>query len=301
MSHPFMHSRGRDLLKRVAQSICSENTYFLRDSNIVFVCGGAMNSSTMRFRFCEFARTELPHLRIFLAEAAQQDYVTHVEPEFHAVSEFEDIIGEVSDCVVLFPESAGSYAELGYFSRNETLRKKLLIVNDATLQGQDSFIALGPIAIIDKHSRFKPTIQIQYTDPNFQLVKDRLINRIAGKNRKKFSSFEYSKIETREKFFIIFEIINIFQALNFEAIEYSFRSIFGRVKKSELKRLLSILVAANLVNRRGDEQEYFCINRSARSFMDIEELDVGEFRLKVMEFYERHFPDAANVVRGLSE
>lgn len=301
MSHPFKHPRGKDLLKRVAQTFCSENTYFLRDSNIVFLCGGAMDPPTLRYRFKEYARTELPHLRIFLAEDAQQDYVTHVEPEFHKISEFEEIIGEVSDCVLLFPESPGSYAELGYFSKNEILREKLLIVNDATLQGQDSFIALGPIGIIDKYSRFKPTIQIQYLAPDFQLIKDRLTNRIAGKKRKKFSNFKYSALKTREKFFIIFELVNIFQALKFEEIEYSFRSIFGNVHSSELKRLLSILVAANLVNRRGDEQEYFCVNRDARSFMDLEELDIGKFHLEVLDFYEAHFSNVANVVKGLSE
>ena len=105
MSHPFTHPTGRELLKRVAQQFSGTDTYFLRDSNIVFVCGGT-GDDCMRSQFCEYARTEIPHLRIFLAENAQRDFITHAEPEFHNIGEFEDLIGEISDCVVLFPERA---------------------------------------------------------------------------------------------------------------------------------------------------------------------------------------------------
>jgi hypothetical protein len=111
MSHPFTHPKGKELLKRVAQQFSGTGTYILRDSNIVFVCGGT-NDDDMRPRFREYARVEIPHLRIFLAEDAQKDFVTHSEPQFHNIGEFEDIIGEVSDCIVLFPESPGSFAEL---------------------------------------------------------------------------------------------------------------------------------------------------------------------------------------------
>ncbi len=107
MGHPFTHPKARELLKRVAQSFRAQDTYILRDSNIVFVCGGPMNEPNMRPQFCEYAKTELPHLRIFLAEDAQKDYVRHIEPEFHNVAEFEDIIAEVSTCVIMFPESSG--------------------------------------------------------------------------------------------------------------------------------------------------------------------------------------------------
>ena len=48
MSHPLKHPKGRELLTRVAQSFKADDTYILHDSSIVFVCGGPMDSSTMR-------------------------------------------------------------------------------------------------------------------------------------------------------------------------------------------------------------------------------------------------------------
>ena len=192
MSHPLKHPKARALLKRVAQSFRAEDTYILHDSNIVFVCGGSMDGPYMRPRFYEYASANLPQLHVFLAENAQQDYVQHVEPEFHNVAKFEDIIAEISTCVVIFPESPGSFTELGYFSKNDKLRKKILVINNADLQGQDSFVALGPITLIDSDSEFRPTIQIVYSaNPDFSLVKERFDNRLRVHNRRRLGATTY--------------------------------------------------------------------------------------------------------------
>lgn len=45
MSHPFRHPKAKELLERVALSFHSSDTYILRDSNIVFVCGGPMDEN----------------------------------------------------------------------------------------------------------------------------------------------------------------------------------------------------------------------------------------------------------------
>jgi hypothetical protein len=151
MSHPFLHPRGRELLKRVAQIFQSDNSYILRDSKIVFVCGGPVKGPTMRARFLTYAETELPHLRMFQAEAAERDYAANEEDRAYNLAKFEELIGHVSDCLVIFPESPGSFAELGFFSKNEDLRQKILIVNDANLQSEDSFILRGPINLTGLH------------------------------------------------------------------------------------------------------------------------------------------------------
>ena len=300
MSHPLTHPKAGDLLKRVAQSFKAENTYILHDSSIVFVCGGPMNSPAMRPRFCEYAKTDLPQLRVFLAENAQQDHVLHPGSEFENVAEFEEIIADVSTCVVLFPESPGSLAELGYFAKNGKLRKKILVVNDEKLQGQDSFIALGPIKLIDKYSNFQPAIQLAYSEePKFNLVKERLDSRIPSQNRKRFNVQRYSDLTIQHKFYSVFEIIRIFQVLTYEGVEYAFRKIWGNAKPKELYRLLSILVAADYVRRSGEEQNYFCVNPGAQSFLEFENLDYNLVRMRVIDLYEERFAETAQIVRDL--
>jgi len=298
-----MHSKGQELLKRVAQSFRAPDTYISRDSNIVFLCGGNIHEDTMRSQFRKYARAELPHFHIFLAEDAQRDLVTYEEAEFYNIGEFEEIIGAFAKCVILFLESPGSYAELGYFAKIEEIRRKLLVVNDARLQGQDSFLALGPINIIDRHSLFQPTIQLNFqNNPQLSLVKERLKQRIVPKlKRKKFGERNYQNLTTSHKFYAVFEIINIFRALKLETIEYAFRSIFGNVDIKELKQILSVLVAAHYIERRGDEMEYFCIHHKARPFLDFESLESNAFRLEIMDFYEKHFPEVAAIAKGLSK
>ena len=183
MSHPFQHLAAKSLLKRVAQLFHEDGIFIAKDSNIVFVCGGPYSdTTTMRRRFMDYAERKLPHLRMFLAENAEKDYVTHDEPEFHNIAEFEELIAEVSDCVIIFPESVGSYAELGYFANVAAVRKISLIVHPADMQSDDSFILRGPVDLYDKHSDFRKVIHVDFSKPNLKLISDRIIKRIP-KNR----------------------------------------------------------------------------------------------------------------------
>lgn len=260
-----------------------------------------MNGPSMRSLFCEYAAKELVHLRTFLAENAEKDYVTHDEPEFHNIAEFEEIIAHVSDCLIIFPESPGSFAELGYFSKNEELTKKILVAHRADMQGDDSFMLRGPIKLIDKNSQFEPTVQLNYGPaPDFGPIKQRIEKRITGKKRQKFKFESFAKLDFRQTFFAIFEIIRLFEVLTLDAIIFAFRSIFTNVNSSHVKQLLSILVAADLVRRKGDDPQLFCINRSSKSFMEFDGFDTDAFHLELVDFYNEHFPDLAKAVGELA-
>ena len=300
MGHPFSHPSAKSLLRRVAVLFSASDTFILKDSNIVFVCGGPLvkgsmdDKPSMRKLFCDYAKENLKILRLFLAEDAEKDYVSHDDPDFHNIGEFEEIIGSVSDCLIIFPESPGSFAELGYFSAQLKLRKKILIVNDYTLQGEDSFISRGPIEIIDKHSDFKPTIQMQFTqEANFDMVKKRLEKRITGSKRSKFQFTDYNSLTGKEKFFIVFSLVELFVTITFDALEFCFKSVFAHSNKEDLRHLLSILVAAKLVVRKGPLHDYFSVSIDAKPFIEFDSLNAQEFRLEVLEFYQREFPQVA--------
>ena len=297
MGHPFRHPEVGELLKRVANLFKSDNCFIKNNSNVVFVCGGSVDGDTMRAKFCRYANKNISNVRIFLAETAQKDYVLHDDPEFHNVAEFEEIIAELSKCVVIFPESPGSFAELGYFSRNDDLRKKLLIVNNSDLQGQDSFLSLGPIGLIDSNSNFRPTIQIDYVDtPNFELVKERLEKRIPAHNRRRFSAKIYSKLTTEEKFFSIFEMIRIFGALKFDQIVYVFRSVWKHASRSHLQQLVSILVAAKYLHRGGEENDFFVPDLYVSPFLEFGDGDATTLRMQARDFYVDNFTEAHDLL-----
>ena len=258
-----------------------------------------MTGAYMRPRFLKYATTNLTHLRMFLAETAQADYLTHEKPEFHNFAEFEEIIAEISTCVILFPESPGSFAELGYFARHDGLRQKLLVVNDAALQSQDSFIALGPIKLVDEHSQFQPTIQLVFSHhPDFDLIRERLDKRISTSRRKRFNYRGYGTLATQHKFYSAFEILRIFPGLTEEGVRYAARSCWGNVNQKELRRLLSILIAAGYVERGGVEKDHFLVRPDAKPFLEFEGLDENSIKMQFVDLCARSYPDAFDIVRG---
>lgn len=151
-------------------------------------------------------------------------------------------------------------------------------------------------------SKFKPEIQIAYGEgANFDLIKERLESRIVGKNRKRLEYSSYKELTRRNTFFVVFEIVRLFEVLSLDGINYAFKSIFTHSNPSVLKKLLSILMAAEFVHRGGQDQQYFCVNRCTKSFMELERFSEVKFRFELTELYNQHFPEIAQIVGGLSD
>lgn len=60
----------------------------------------------------------------------------------------ENLLADSVDSVVVIPESAGSFAELGAFANNEKLRNKMICVVDSKYKRDKSFINQGPIKLV---------------------------------------------------------------------------------------------------------------------------------------------------------
>lgn len=64
---------------------------------------------------------------------------------------FEEFLAEVSDCIILFVESPGTFCELGAFTYADGLfSDKLVIVIDEKYKNDKSFIITGPVAKAQK-------------------------------------------------------------------------------------------------------------------------------------------------------
>ena len=96
----------------------------------------------MRSEFLRWSTKNFPEVVTLLAEDAYRHTKIYDQPETVNLSEFEQIIGTVADCVLLFPESEGSFAELGLFSNTAEIRRKILVANAIVYQSKDSFLNL---------------------------------------------------------------------------------------------------------------------------------------------------------------
>lgn len=66
---------------------------------------------------------------------------------------FEEVLAEISDKIIIIPESAGSYCELGAFAISDSIIDKLIVINKDNKKYAKSFITLGPLKKIKNKAK----------------------------------------------------------------------------------------------------------------------------------------------------
>lgn len=127
----------------------------------VFLCGADIKDlSTGRSKMASvFA--EKPRYKILYPEDLFDDLLAGQGQ--HSLLELEDILASSVDALIIFPESPGSFAELGAFSNNKILSRKLIAISQKKYKGNKSFINYGPYRLI-KQSKSGKVIHINYDD-----------------------------------------------------------------------------------------------------------------------------------------
>ena len=169
-----------------------------------------------------------------------------------------------------------------------------------SMQGKDSFLMLGPFALVQKSSRFASIIQMNYLNPTtgFQQVADRIRDRFTNTNRKKFVLPLYGKATFQQKFYLVSAIFYIYRCLTLDDLEYAFKSLMGHTKREELKKITSILVSIGHLTRYAGNRELFIYNDGSHQFMELDTDAVDDIRLRLFDFYQEHYPEAYDALVG---
>lgn len=301
MSHPFRHPASRSLIERVARTFRSERAYLVTDRQLLFVCGGPTGpaSETVRAKFLRFASVGLRGFQVFLAEAAARDLIAHDRPRFLNVAEFEHILASISDCILIFPESPGSLCELGYFAAEPGTRSKCLIVNDFRRQADESFINNGPLSIFNQHSAFRPTIHIAFegSEPDFSPVLQRL-DRFAEVQRRRLRLSTFDELDMKSKMAVLIELIDYFKIASVDGLGHIIKSAFGFAGEiSEIRELVSILIATDCISRIRHDLDFFCLTKNAFRLIQFDRISMAEQALAVVGYYERYAPDTYSLLK----
>lgn len=249
MGHPFADKNLKKFRERVTNFVHS-GLHRTTATNIIFVCGGS-SPAHLRPQFIDYMAAALPEYIPFKPEAAQEDYFANDQGGALNLSEFEELISDLSLGIVLFAESPGSYAELGLFSALENVRKKTLVVLDANHQGAGSFLSMGPAATISKFSRLGMAIQMAFDNANFDQIRDRVSTqlRIPGSYRS-IGDKDYSQLTTLEVFSLVWFYVDFLQVASLEDIIFCMNSAFGaHASPEQIRQIVSVLVGANLLAR----------------------------------------------------
>lgn len=122
-------------------------------TEVVFLCGGPYDGpkedglKSLRHTFhCIAEHPSLKGRDILMAEdvTRRSDFAAHYDD----LLLFERDIAQITELVLLFCESEGSFAELGSFSSYEEIYRQMLVVVRHIYWEQDSFIKLGPLSFL---------------------------------------------------------------------------------------------------------------------------------------------------------
>jgi hypothetical protein len=284
----FSNPAGEQLLGSLRSVFREKRVYHRKSRFIIFVCGGRLEQeeTSLRKQFIEWAADNLQDFICLMAEDALRDSFSGEGRAFVNLAHFESIIAEVSDCVLIFPESAGSFAETGFFA-NSTVREKTLIVNPLALQTVDSFLNLGPIETISSFSFLKPTVLIEGRGaPDFAPIGLRLRERVKWpEHRERLPYQAFGQFNFKQKLLLTFETLRLLRVADLNTLRHVIHKCFGgNPKYRELTHILRILLAAKFIQRHG---EYFKPVPGV-DLIEIENLEFERVLAQVQFFYRKY-------------
>lgn len=173
----------------------------------IFLCGADISkTTTTRFKIAEALKDSFwysMHYDLIYPEDIFDELL--YSSDSSDLLSLENLLADSVDAVVIIPESAGSFAELGAFANNEKLRNKLICVIDVKYKKDKSFINQGPVKLIKSANKdavvYIEEAKLGKTDYSkiesfLYLSRDREIEKIlsAIRKAKKMSSKEEARI-----------------------------------------------------------------------------------------------------------
>jgi hypothetical protein len=245
-------------------------------------------ATDFRQQFIEWAQPNLPEFICLKAEDALKDTFVGEGRSFVNLTTFESIIASVADCVLIFPESVGSYAEVGFFATSPEIRAKTLVVNPYAFQAEVSFLNHGPIDTINRDSILK-LLSIKYDIVDLAMIRQHLLNSVKWpSHRERIPHKTFGKFTFRERLFVVFEILRFLRLADLKTLRRVLVYCFGgNPKNKELIHLLRILLAAKFIERH---EIYFKVI-PGMNLMEIEHLEVETVFLQFNHFYKHNSPE----------
>lgn len=141
------HIYSKKMIESMRSHLDNTVSRFITYPKFVFLCGKA-------YRDGEYDETNRGITQKYLCRKSDDVFIVLSEKLWEDSFDsnidlltFEEFLAEVSDSIILFVESPGSFCELGAFAYAEKLfSDKLIIVIDEKFRGDKSFIITGPTA-----------------------------------------------------------------------------------------------------------------------------------------------------------
>jgi hypothetical protein len=222
------------LLPPFAEHLDADSIHVQAPVAVIFICGGKTSDvkqakpDSIRDAFMKV--TDNPALRgreFILAEEVNPFYMAR--PAYNNYLEFEVDLAQITELIVLFSESAGSFVELGAFSMISEISERLLVVIRDKHYREDSFIRLGPLLALQNQHGDAVVCVIDDEDVNIigdsvdfikkDTLRDRLINPISDRIRQVRQPTTFDESRSGHMIKLIVGLIQEYGALTIPEIE----------------------------------------------------------------------------------
>ena len=280
--------------------------FFSTSAHLAFVCGSgteqlADGTRSVRALYIDYVLANpSPSILPIRAETAATELLRQLEErERTNLAHFEKLIAETVDSVLIFPESPGSFAELGFFSAHEDISKKTLVAVKEQFQ-DNSFISLGPIHHISSVSKFRPMPIILGgdLDDRFKTISERLAGSDAQHRpyRNRFDLQTFKDYGSRNALALLDEIVEITGALTEPDLKGIIHDIFGAYDIAQVRMQLSLLVAMNRI-RRNSNGDIFTTG-AGPSLMESDDPERVSLKARWLNAFASAQPEALQEMRG---
>lgn len=239
-----------------------------RPSKFLFLCGGARE--TRAEARAANLRDYLLRVRpirtkydIVLAEEATQIYR---DTAYSDLITFEEDIARIASVVLFIAESAGSLAELGSFTTNDTIRKALRVVLPSHHETAESFVRYGPVQRLKNEGRTNlgiyPWKMHQSGGLNVSSVKPHykeIVKFINSHLEAVPKSYQFSKLSEDKLFYIIYWIVNQCLVITPSLLSQVVSSIEPSATAGDVRNKIYCMQIANWIKREsysGDDYFY---------------------------------------------
>jgi hypothetical protein len=293
----FSHPAAQSLLEKLKNAFTG-TVFEKRTEFFLFVCGGPVDGKdlTLRRQFLDWSERELPDFVVILAEDAFRQTRSQSLPRSVNLGIFEALIAGISDFVLIFPESPGSFSEAGFFCNSPGIPKKTIIANDSTYRAEESFLNLGPLRSIDSKSNFSPRIEVRVADPldDFSVIKKKLEEWRKGARRQRFAYAPYKQLGHKQRLFVVLELLHLLRLVTLEDLRFAVKATFGPVSVDNVGRMLSILVGAKYAIEIDGR---YSLAKNRETMLEFDVTNKEDLIARVTEYYQRHRPELYEAIR----
>ncbi|CAE6710748.1 retron St85 family effector protein [Paraburkholderia aspalathi] len=265
-------------LQSFATALQSGRFSIKRELSFIFLCGAnrsEMIPSERRRYLKKSIENALPHARIVYAERVMDELVKHGKTK--NLLDIEHQISRIADWILIILESYSSFCELGAFAA-ESLRSKLIVINDKSYKLQQSFINLGPIQAIKEDVAEDRIIwyPMQANGINVRdgigLTLSPILKHLGHRHMR--ASLDVAaclpSIGSQASLFFLHDIIYLCGPITHSETIEIYKRLFGDKSFDEIKSLRAILHAAELIATINAGGEHAYITVTPDTFINVD-------------------------------